>query len=116
MDFDLTEEQVQLRDAARKLAQHEFRDKAARWDRDETFPEENKHRLAELGYLGLSVDREFGGSGAGLVSTYLVIEELAKVDLLTAMIVHDQNVSPRIIVRNLIFRLLELRGATERQL
>ena len=78
MDFDLTEEQVQLRDAARKLAQHEFRDKAARWDRDETFPEENKHRLAELGYLGLSVDREFGGSGAGLVSTYLVIEELAR--------------------------------------
>ena len=63
MDFDLTEEQVQLRDAARKLAQHEFRDKAARWDRDETFPEENKHRLAELGYLGLSVDREFGGTG-----------------------------------------------------
>ena len=100
MDFDLTEEQVQLRDAARKLAQHEFRDKAARWDRDETFPEENKHRLAELGYLGLSVDREFGGSGAGLVSTYLVIEELAKVDLLTAMIVHDQNVSPRIIANH----------------
>ena len=45
MDFDLTEEQVQLRDAARKLAQQEFRDKAARWDREETFPEENKHRL-----------------------------------------------------------------------
>lgn len=54
MDFDLTEEQVQLRDAARKLAQHEFRDKAARWDREEAFPEENKHRLAELGYLGLT--------------------------------------------------------------
>ena len=33
MDFDLTEEQVQLRDAARKLEQHEFRYKAARWDR-----------------------------------------------------------------------------------
>lgn len=97
MDFDLSEEQVLLRDAARKLAQQEFRAKAARWDRDEAFPEENKHRLAELGYLGLSLDKEYGGAGAGLVSTYLVIEELAKVDLLTAMIVHDQNVSPRII-------------------
>jgi alkylation response protein AidB-like acyl-CoA dehydrogenase len=42
MDFDLTEEQVQLRDAARKLAQHEFRDKAARWDREEAFPEEKQ--------------------------------------------------------------------------
>jgi len=59
MDFDLTEEQLQLRDAARKLAQREFRERAARWDREETFPEENKHRLAELGYLGLSVDKEF---------------------------------------------------------
>ncbi len=100
MDFDLTDEQRQLRDAARKLAQSEFRERAARWDREERFPEENKHRLAELGYLGLSMDREYGGSGAGLVDTYLVIEELAKVDLLTAMIVHDQNVSPRIIANH----------------
>lgn len=100
MNFDLTEEQAQLRDAARKLAQQEFRAKAARWDREELFPEENKHRLAELGYLGLSVDKQFGGMGAGLVSSYLVIEELAKVDLLTAMIVHDQNVSPRIIANH----------------
>jgi len=97
VDFELTDEQRQLRDAARKLAQQEFRERAARWDREERFPEENKHRLAELGYLGLSMDRDYGGSGAGLVDTYLVIEELAKVDLLTAMIVHDQNVSPRII-------------------
>ncbi len=100
MDFELTDEQRQLRDAARKLAQSEFRERAARWDREERFPEENKHRLAELGYLGLSMDREYGGSGAGLVDTYLVIEELAKVDLLTAMIVHDQNVSPRIIANH----------------
>jgi alkylation response protein AidB-like acyl-CoA dehydrogenase len=100
VDFELTDEQRQLRDAARKLAQSEFRERAARWDREERFPEENKHRLAELGYLGLSMDREYGGSGAGLVDTYLVIEELAKVDLLTAMIVHDQNVSPRIIANH----------------
>lgn len=100
MDFELNDEQRQLRDAARKLAQGEFRARAARWDREELFPEENKHRLAELGYLGLSMDREYGGSGAGLVDTYLVIEELAKVDLLTAMIVHDQNVSPRIIANH----------------
>ncbi|HRH86808.1 MAG TPA: acyl-CoA dehydrogenase family protein [Rubrivivax sp.] len=100
MDFELTDEQRQLRDAARKLAQSEFRERAARWDREERFPEENKHRLAELGYLGLSMDRDHGGSGAGLVDTYLVIEELAKVDLLTAMIVHDQNVSPRIIANH----------------
>ena len=89
-----------LRDAARRLAQSEFREQAARWDREELFPEENKHRLAALGYLGLTMPQEYGGSGAGLVDTYLVIEELAKADLLTAMIVHDQNVSPRIIANH----------------
>jgi hypothetical protein len=76
VNFELTDEQRQLRDAARKLAQSKFRERAARWD------------------------REYGGSVAGLVDTYLVIEELAKVDLLTARIVHDQNVSPRIIANH----------------
>lgn len=100
MDFDLSADQVQLRDAARKLAQEHIRPNAARWDRNEEFPVENKQRLAELGYLGLSIDSQYGGSGAGLVSTYLVVEELAKVDMLTALIVHDQNVSPRIIANH----------------
>lgn len=100
MDFDLSADQVQLRDAARKLAQEHIRPNAARWDRNEEFPVENKHRLAELGYLGLSIDPQYGGSGAGLVSTYLVVEEIAKVDMLTALIVHDQNVSPRIIANH----------------
>lgn len=97
MDFELTSQQVELRDAARKLATEVFRDKAARWDRNEEFPEENKKLLCELGYLGLSIDEVHGGSGLGLVDTYLVIEEIAKVDLATALIVHEQNVSPRII-------------------
>jgi hypothetical protein len=97
MNFELTAQQVELRDAARKLANDVFKDKAARWDREEVFPEENKKLLCELGYLGLSIDEKYGGSGMGLVETYLVIEEIAKVDLATALIVHEQNVSPRII-------------------
>lgn len=97
MNFELTHQQRELRDAARTLANEVFRDKAARWDRDEEFPEENKKLLCELGYLGLSIDEQYGGAGLGLVDTYLVIEEIAKVDLATALIVHEQNVSPRII-------------------
>ncbi|HEV7915007.1 MAG TPA: acyl-CoA dehydrogenase family protein, partial [Albitalea sp.] len=97
MNFELTPQQTELRDAARKLATGVFKDKAAKWDREETFPEENKKLLCELGYLGLSVDEQYGGAGMGLVDTYLVIEEIAKVDLATALIVHEQNVSPRII-------------------
>jgi len=97
MDFELTSEQEQLRDAARKLAQEKFKDKARYWDENEEFPEENKKLLIELGYGGLSMDKAYGGTGLGLVDTYLVVEEIAKVDLATALIVHDQNVSPRII-------------------
>lgn len=97
MNFELTVEQTQIRDAARKLAQEKFKAKAGYWDEHEEFPEENKQALAALGYLGLSVDKEYGGSGLGLVDTYLAIEEIAQVDLVTALLVHDQNVSPRII-------------------
>lgn len=97
MNFELTNEQVQLRDAARRLAQEKFKEKAAYWDEHEEFPEENKQLLTQLGYLGLSMDEQYGGAGLGLVDTYLVVEEIAKVDLATALIVHEQNVSSRII-------------------
>lgn len=97
MEFTLTPQQVELRDAARKLATEVFRGKADRWDRNEEYPEENKKLLCKLGYMGLSMDEAYGGSGLGLVDTYLVIEEIAKVCLATAIIAHEQNVSPRII-------------------
>lgn len=97
MFFELTEQQKSLRDAARKLAQNEFKDSAARWDENREYPAANHTKLAELGYLALSIDEQYGGSGLGLVDVYLVVEEIAKVDMTTALIVHDQNVSPRII-------------------
>jgi alkylation response protein AidB-like acyl-CoA dehydrogenase len=97
MFFQLSEQQQSLRDAARTLAQKEFKDKAARWDQNYEYPEENHRKLAELGYLALSADEQYGGSGLGLVDVYLVVEEIAKVDMTTALLVHDQNVSPRII-------------------
>lgn len=95
--LNLTESQRALQEAARKLAQGEFKDRARRWDETEEFPEDNQKRLAELGYIGMSIDEKFGGGGCGLVDTYLVVEEIAKVCMTTALIVHEQNVSPRII-------------------
>ncbi len=97
MLFKLTEEQSALQDAARKLAQNEFKDTASQWDENSEYPEKNHHMLAELGYLGLSISEEYGGSGLGLTEVYIATEEIAKVDMTTALIVHDQNVSPRII-------------------
>ncbi|MBV1897601.1 MAG: acyl-CoA dehydrogenase family protein [Rhodobacteraceae bacterium] len=94
---NLTPEQIALQDAARKLAQEVFKETAGRWDAEGTYPEENHKRLSDLGYLGMTIPEEYGGDGASLVDVYLVIEEIAKVDMNTALIVHDQNVSPRII-------------------
>lgn len=95
--FELTEEQISMRDAARKLAQTEFKDKAHIWDETGDFPYANHARLKELGYLGLSIDEKYGGSGMGLSDTYIVVEEISKVCMTTALLVHDQNVIPRII-------------------
>lgn len=97
MDFGLSEEQVELQRMARRLAVGEFAQTAARSDREERFPWENKARLAELGLLGLSLPTTFGGGGGSLVDLYVVVEEIAKVDMTTALILHDQNVSARVI-------------------
>lgn len=97
MHMELTETQRTLQEQARRLAENEFRERAGEWDREEKFPEENNRRLAELGYLGMALPEQYGGADASLVDTYLVIEELAKVDLATALLVHEQNVSPRMI-------------------
>lgn len=99
MYFDLTDTQKTLREQARRLAQNEFRPRAAEWDREEKFPAANNRRLAELGYLGMALPEEYGGGNASLVDTYLVVEELSKVDLATALLVHEQNVAPRMIAR-----------------
>ncbi len=95
--FELTEQQQSLKEAAHRLAINEFKDKARRWDENSEYPAENHHRLAELGYLGLSIDEKYGGSGLGLTDVYVVVEEIAKVCMTTALLVHDQNVSPRIL-------------------
>ena len=72
----LTEEQIALKDAARKLALGEFRDRAARWDREGIYPEENHHRLAALGYLGMTIPEEFGGSGLGVSEAAAILGEI----------------------------------------
>ena len=95
--FELTDTQKQLQASARKLAERVIQPRAAEVDRTEEYPWDNVAALTKAGFMGMTIPEEFGGGGASLVDCYLVIEELAKVDFNTALIVHDQNVSPRII-------------------
>jgi len=68
----------------RALAQNEFKSRAIRY-LDGTFPWENMKRLAELGILGMAVPEPYGGVGATVLDTALVLEEIAKTCYVTAM-------------------------------
>jgi alkylation response protein AidB-like acyl-CoA dehydrogenase len=77
---ELTDEQREIRDLARRFADEEIAPHAAAWDRDHTFPREVLRGLGELGLMGVCVPAEHGGAGADFVSYVLVLEELSRAD------------------------------------
>ena len=91
MDFELTPEQRELKRSVRRLAEREFRPKAARWDEEETFPWENVPVLRDAGLLGLALPEAYGGAGGTVLDLALVMEELARCCVATAFIVGQQN-------------------------
>ena len=80
MDFDLTPEQQQVRDAARAFADGELGDRIAPFDERHEFPHEIVKKLGPLGFLGVLVPEEFGGAGLDYVSYALIVEELCRGD------------------------------------
>ena len=69
MDFALDENQLQVRDGARRLARSAFKDRAARWDQNSEVPWDNIKLLADQCYLGLLVPELFGGAGGAAGAT-----------------------------------------------
>jgi len=99
MDFRINEQQREMIAAVRDLAQHEFKPVATQW-MDGTFPWENMRKLAEIGVLGMSVPEEYGGLGLPILDTALILEEIAKVDYVTAMaVLGEAGVQTRVIAR-----------------
>ena len=83
--------------SVRALAQGEFRNDAIKY-MDGTFPWENMRKLARLGVLGMSVPEEYGGMGLAVFDTALILEEIAKVDYVTAMaVLGEAGVQTRVI-------------------
>ena len=87
----LTDAQIQVRDAARSFAQTRLAPFAAEWDRTQRFPAEALRQMGELGYLGMLLPEEFGGSDVGQVAYALALEEIAAGDgaCSTIMSVHN---------------------------
>ena len=80
MDFDLTPEQRQLRDVAREFAREVVAPEAEQHDRDHSFPLEIVRQMGALGFFGLSLPESHGGSGAGMLTSTIVLEEIGWAD------------------------------------
>ena len=78
MDLALSQEEQDLRDAARRFVRKEIAPVADRMDREDFFPRDVFRRLGEHGFLGLTVPEKFGGLGLSYVAQALVLEEIAR--------------------------------------
>ena len=89
--YQLTEEQLAVRDAARDFAQSELWAGVIERDEHQKFPAEQIKKLGELGFMGMMVSPEYGGSGLDTVSYVLAMEEISKVDASCSVIMSVNN-------------------------
>ena len=79
MNFELSDEQLQIKYSIREFAESEIRPHVMDWDESQHFPEELRPKLAELGLMGVLFPEEYGGAGMGYVEYATIIEELGRV-------------------------------------
>ncbi|MGC8896918.1 MAG: acyl-CoA dehydrogenase [Bacteroidota bacterium] len=91
MNFQFTEEQWMIKETARRFAEEELAPTVAERDEKEEFPEEAVKKLGELGFMGMMVPTNYGGAGLDTISYVLAVEEIAKVDASTAVIMSVNN-------------------------
>ncbi len=80
MDYELSDEQKQIRDEVRRFAENEIAPIAGEYDREEKYPHDLIETAGEMGMLGASIPVEYGGAGYSTLETAIVIEELFAVD------------------------------------
>lgn len=91
MTFKLTEEQLMIRQAARDFANVECLPGVIERDEQQKFPREQVLKLAELGFMGMMISPDYGGSGLDTVSYVLAMEEISKVDASTSVCMSVNN-------------------------
>ena len=93
MDFELSDEQAQFREAARAFAEGELAPHAAAWDEDSIFPVDALRAAAALGFAGLYVGEDVGGSACRRLDAAIVLEELAAGCTSTAAYISIHNMA-----------------------
>lgn len=91
MNFNLTEEQLAVREAAREFAQKELKPGVIERDSKMLYPTEQIRGMAELGFLGMMVSPDYGGTGMDTLSYVLAMEEISKVDNSCSVIMSVNN-------------------------
>ncbi len=93
MDFTLSEDQIAFRDMARAFAADQFTPNAENWDEEKIFPVMEMRQAAELGFAGICVGEEHGGSGLSRLDAALIFEELAAGCTSTAAYISIHNMA-----------------------
>jgi alkylation response protein AidB-like acyl-CoA dehydrogenase len=91
MEFEYTQEQVQLRKTVRDFAESEIAPHVLEWDEDQIFPLEAIKKAGQLGFLGAIFPEDLGGAGLGYIDYAIIIEELSRVDPSVGLIVAAHN-------------------------
>src|SRR5437763_4066490 len=80
MEFNYSEELLEIKRIVREFAEKEIRPHVHEWDENQIFPHEVLKKLAELGFMGVLIPTEYGGAGLGYVEYVNIVEELSRVD------------------------------------
>jgi alkylation response protein AidB-like acyl-CoA dehydrogenase len=91
MQFRLSEEQMMIRQAARDFANNECLPGVIERDEQQKFPYDQVMKLAELGFMGMMINPDYGGSGLDAISYVLAMEEISKVDASTSVCMSVNN-------------------------
>ena len=98
MDFSLTQEQKDIKRAAREFAEGEFTpDRAMQFELNHEFPKDLYRKAGELGFIGLDYPEEIEGGGLGVTENVLVIEEFCKADSGIGMAIHLAYLPAKIV-------------------
>ncbi len=91
MQFTLSEEQLMIQQAAKNFAENECLPGVIERDEQQKFPKEQIMKLADLGFMGMMVPQEYGGSGLDTISYVLAMEEISKIDASTSVCMSVNN-------------------------
>ncbi|MBI4482454.1 MAG: acyl-CoA dehydrogenase family protein [Acidobacteria bacterium] len=98
MSFELSEELLAMRDVAREFAKKEIAPTLEQDEKEHRFRREIVKRMADLGFFGVVIPEEYGGTGTGLLSSVVITEEIAKVSASWGLPFNMQTIGPGLTI------------------